>query len=504
MNYKTGLIIGRFQPFHFGHLYLLKKGLEICDKIIIGIGSASIFDKNNPLSYEKRKEMIKKVIKNEKLKVEKIVSLEDFFDDEKWLENVKNKVGQFDIVIGNNEWTNKIMENAGYQVKRFPYYKRFLYEGWRIRKLIRQKKPWQDRLPKYLVNDCQILSSKIIFDKVVLGGSFDHFHKGHQEFLKTAFLNGKKVIIGITTDDFIQNKFLTTALESFFERKNSVVNFLEKKHWLNRAKIITINDFTGGVDKMKDIDAIVVSKNTYLNALKINDLREKNHLRKLRIIIAKEILANDGKILSSERIRSGEIDRSGRNYLNFLKRFDKEELILPDNFREKLRQPLGLIFKDTFSLIDYLEKRQLTMIIAVGDIIVNSLVEKGIDPDIKIIDFRSRRQALSNGISAKAKINLNSFFAKVKFINKPGTINIKTAEKLKELIDKKMSFPNKKSAFNNWFIINGEEDLLALLAILFSPLKSLVVYGHFQYGIIGVKVTEKIKDKVRKIIRKFK
>lgn len=497
MNYKTGLIIGRFQPFHFGHLYLLKKGLEICDKIIIGIGSASIFDENNLLSYEERKKMIKKVIKNENLTIEKIVDLEDFFDDEKWLENVKNKVGQFDIVIGNNEWTNKIMEKAGYQTKRFPYYKRFLYEGWRIRKLIKQKKSWQDRVPKYLINDCQVLSSRIIFNKIVLGGTFDHFHKGHQEFLKTAFLNGKEVIIGITTDDFIKNKSLTAALESFSERKNSVVNFLEKKDWQKRAKIIAIDDFIGGVDKMKDVEAIVVSKNTYLNALKINDLREKNHLKKMRIIIAKDVLTDDGELISSEKIRSGEIDRSGKSYLNFLKRFNKEELILPDNLREKLRKPLGLVFKDTFSLINYLEKRKLTMIIAVGDIIAKELLKEKINPEIKIIDFKTRRTI----ISQKLRIKLNQI--NFKMINKPGTISIKAAEKLKELIISVLSSSRKRES-KNFFIIDGEEDLLALPAILFAPLKSLVVYGHFQYGIIGVEVTEKIKNKIKLLLKNLR
>jgi len=52
-------------------------------------------------------------------------------------------------------------------------------------------------------------------------------------------------------------------------------------------------------------------------------------------------------------------------------------------------------------------------------------------------------------------------------------------------------------------IIDGEEDLLTLPAILFAPLGSLVLYGHWQHGIIGVEITEEIKQAVKVIIGKF-
>jgi len=162
MEDKIGLLIGRFQPFHLGHLYLLKKSFEFIDKLVIGIGSASIYDKNNPLSSWQRRLILKKVIEKESLseKIIKIVELEDFFNDENWLENVKKQVDRFNLVIGNNEWTNKIMEKAGYQVKRLPYYKRYLYEGWRIRKLVKNNKSWQDRVPDYLVSQLKIFFKK--------------------------------------------------------------------------------------------------------------------------------------------------------------------------------------------------------------------------------------------------------------------------------------------------------------------------------------------------------
>ena len=67
MNYHTALIVGRFQPFHKGHLFLIKKALEKADKIIIGIGSANMSDDNNPIDFETRKKIIKAVTYKEKI-----------------------------------------------------------------------------------------------------------------------------------------------------------------------------------------------------------------------------------------------------------------------------------------------------------------------------------------------------------------------------------------------------------------------------------------------------
>ena len=61
-KFKIALLVGRFQPFHKGHLYLIKKALEVADQLIIGIGSANITDVNNPLDYEIRRKIIKAVL----------------------------------------------------------------------------------------------------------------------------------------------------------------------------------------------------------------------------------------------------------------------------------------------------------------------------------------------------------------------------------------------------------------------------------------------------------
>lgn len=160
IKHKLGLLIGRFQPFHKGHLYLIKRSFDDVENLIIGIGSAKTKDKANPFSFTIRKKMIEIVGINESIsqKIVKIVPLVDFFNDEKWFNNCLKLAGKIDVVIGNNEWTNKIFEVRNYPVLRYGFYKKYLYEGVKIRKLMQENKPWKKRVPEYLV---QIISDNL-------------------------------------------------------------------------------------------------------------------------------------------------------------------------------------------------------------------------------------------------------------------------------------------------------------------------------------------------------
>ena len=121
--------------------------------MIIGIGSVDKMDKDNFLTYEKRKRILEVGLnlEVEAKKVIKIVPLKDFNNDELWLENSIKTAGKFNVIIGNNEWTNGIFEKAGYKVLRLGFYKRYLYEGMKVRKLISENKTWKQRVPSQIV-----------------------------------------------------------------------------------------------------------------------------------------------------------------------------------------------------------------------------------------------------------------------------------------------------------------------------------------------------------------
>jgi pantetheine-phosphate adenylyltransferase len=500
MKNKIALIVGRFQPFHKGHLFLIKKAINMAEKVIIGIGSANIIDVNNPIDFETRKKIIKAVFYKEGIeqKLLKIVPLDDFFDDQKWFFNLKKQVGEFDLALGNNQWTNNILKKAGHKVLKVDYYNREKFEGWRIRRLIKEGKRWQDRVPKYLINfvsNYPLQSTNYNF--VIVGGTFDHFHIGHQALLNKALEIGKKVTIGIATEEIYKNKFLSQTIQSYSDRYKIVKKFIK-----NKGEIISFSEFTGGMDKRPEVDAIVVSRETFPNALKINELRKNNKLRPMTIVIVEDVLAEDGKIISSERIRVGEIDRKG-NVMGYELgvRRKRKELIMKEELRPELQKPLGKVFDLVHKVIKFIKFIKPVQLITVGDIITDSLLKEGVEPDVKVIDNRSRRE---DYIRYSPFLNLTKNGQRL--INKPGTINLKTAEKLKELILiklKKLPPTNYSLRTYGWLVINGEEDLLTLPAILFAPLNSLILYGHWQHGIIAVEVDEEIKGKVRELIKRF-
>lgn len=153
MKYKLGLVIGRFQPFHKGHQYLIEESLKISEKIIIGIGSANKSDAKNPWNWEERKKVIAAFLKHEGLytKVKDIIPLYDNPDDDVWFQNLVKAAGSFDVTIGNNPWNNGIIERHGIPALTIGFKNRDKWEGVQIRDLMSKKGKWEDRVPKHLV-----------------------------------------------------------------------------------------------------------------------------------------------------------------------------------------------------------------------------------------------------------------------------------------------------------------------------------------------------------------
>ena len=153
-KYKTGLVIGRFQPFHLGHKFLMEEALKVCEMITIEIGSSNIIDNHNPYSCEKREKFIEAFINDSGIedRVVGIIPIEDDPDDDVWLSKLIESTGKFDVSIGDNQWVNGIFEKAKIPVVGIGFYRREILEGTTIRKLMKERKKWEDRVPSCLVS----------------------------------------------------------------------------------------------------------------------------------------------------------------------------------------------------------------------------------------------------------------------------------------------------------------------------------------------------------------
>ncbi|MDH3342050.1 MAG: nicotinamide-nucleotide adenylyltransferase [Nitrosopumilus sp.] len=145
----NGLLIGRFQPFHLGHLEALRFALSKVDKLWVGLGSSNKPpEKNNPFTAEERKEMILSSIDDSMKNKISIYFIPDLDNHVKWIEKIDTIVPKFDIVFSNDELTKHLYSKRTTQVISIPFLKRDELSGTNIRDLITSDQKWDHLVPE--------------------------------------------------------------------------------------------------------------------------------------------------------------------------------------------------------------------------------------------------------------------------------------------------------------------------------------------------------------------
>lgn len=155
------LFIGRFQPFHKGHLWAIKHILKDADKVIIGIGSSkSEGTATNPFSARKRREMIEDSLKSEGIRHYAIFEIPDIICDDDWAAHVSKKVPGFDVFYSGSELSRKLFSDRGIRVISLPRYRNI--SGCEIRLRIMKGLRWQALVPKPVEQFLQMIGAERI------------------------------------------------------------------------------------------------------------------------------------------------------------------------------------------------------------------------------------------------------------------------------------------------------------------------------------------------------
>jgi GTP-dependent dephospho-CoA kinase len=170
----------------------------------------------------------------------------------------------------------------------------------------------------------------------------------------------------------------------------------------------------------------------------------------------------------------------------------KVAYILTPRLRVFLKEPFGTLIKGSPEVTmakfrDAVQKEKPPMVISVGDIVSQNLHECGLNPQLTVIDYISLRdQAMPKQAAVEKTVYVQ---------NPQGTIT----EEAIETIEKAL-----QSRAHTHVVVDGEEDLLTLVAVLFAPENSFIVYGQPHCGIVVVKASQSKKAEVKEFLKEMK
>ena len=151
---SKGVYIGRFQPFHLGHLHAIEYILSEVKKLIIIIGSAQYSHTlNNPFTAGERITMVYKALTEARIASSKysVIPIRDMHVHMMWVAEVKGYSPKFDVVYSNEPLTRRLFKEAGFPVKSIPFSRRHLYLATKVREKMLKDENWSELVPKSIV-----------------------------------------------------------------------------------------------------------------------------------------------------------------------------------------------------------------------------------------------------------------------------------------------------------------------------------------------------------------
>lgn len=335
-----------------------------------------------------------------------------------------------------------------------------------------------------------------MYKRVCVAGTFDELHAGHEAILRKAFAVGKHIVIGLTSDEFVQRfksprslKSSRLPISSYVLRKQTLSAWLMTNGYHGRATIVPIDDPYEPAVSAKDVEALIVSEETNARGEELNRKREASGLAPIKLIVVPMHMAVDRRPLSSSRIRIREVDRVGN-------------LVMPVGLRDQLAQPLGTMLSTPHMMRESFERHKRGVIVTVGDLTTKTLLDAGITPNLMIVDNKVERKAFPY----LQPIFTTRGFHRTHVTSGPGFIAQDAVKRIRIALKSASTAPLVME-------VDGEEDLLALPAITEALLGSVVYYGQppvpawacgpITQGVVEVLVTPEKKRSINTLLRNF-
>lgn len=306
------------------------------------------------------------------------------------------------------------------------------------------------------------------YKKIGLGGTFDHFHKGHQAFLLFSSQLAEHLVIGITTPEMILHKNFYSQIEEYDARAEAVRSFT--KNFFNKVDVIPLTDPYGPTLMGSNVEALAATVATKKGAEAVNTKRLELGLPAIPIHTCELEMNENGEPLASEKIRAGKVNRTGSVYKNIF----TSTFIPTTKQLQFFTQPQGAVV-NTPSPAEY--------VYVVGDTSLESFIKNNWPYQLGVVDFLKQKKPYQPQV-------ITTSAAEHHVTNKAGEIAVELVNALELAL----------SENHRHIIVNGEEDLAAVALVMLAPLGAHIYYGQPNVGMIEMIANEQKKEECFKIL----
>lgn len=148
---KTGLFIGRFQPFHLGHLSTVKFALREVRHLYILVGSAQkSHELKNPFTAGERILMIRNALNDQKIDSSRylIIPIPDASGHAVWTAYIDQVVPNYEVVYSNDRLTLQLFKERGVPAVEAPLFERPKFSATEVRRRIVEGGDWKELVPR--------------------------------------------------------------------------------------------------------------------------------------------------------------------------------------------------------------------------------------------------------------------------------------------------------------------------------------------------------------------